>query len=67
MIPHEVIHSMKNNKTKKGIFALKVDLEKAYDKLDWDFIEYTLKEDKLTLTIVEVIMACILTCNMQVL
>ena len=33
IIIQEVIHSMNHKKGKKGLIAVKVDLEKAYDRL----------------------------------
>lgn len=38
---HEMIHSLKQTKT-LGMF-LKVDLAKAYDKVDWSFLKEVLK------------------------
>ena len=38
IIIQEVIHSMNRKKGKGGLMAIKLDLEKAYDKLSWDFI-----------------------------
>lgn len=35
---------MSKKKGKGGLMAVKVDLEKAYDKVCWDFIIDTLKE-----------------------
>ena len=35
---------MKLKKGKKGFMAIKIDLEKAYDKLNWDFIVDVLLE-----------------------
>lgn len=37
VILHEVIHELKSNK-KKGLI-LKIDFEKAYDRVRWDFLE----------------------------
>ena len=34
MVAAEVLHSMQKKKGKKGWFALKVDLEKAYDTME---------------------------------
>ena len=42
VIAQEVIHSMCKKTGKKGFMAIKVDLEKAYDRLNWDFIYETL-------------------------
>lgn len=39
IIVQEVIHSMRTKKGRKGWMAIKINLEKAYDRLKWDFIE----------------------------
>lgn len=42
IVAQEVVHSLKNFKgTKKGMI-LKIDLEKAYDRISWDFLRHTL-------------------------
>ena len=38
VVAQEVVHSMHRKTGKKGFMAIKVDLEKAYDQLNWDFI-----------------------------
>ncbi|XP_012477839.2 uncharacterized protein LOC105793478 [Gossypium raimondii] len=39
LIAYEVIHSLKMKKRgKHGNFALKLDLSKAYDRVEWDFL-----------------------------
>lgn len=38
VVAQEAVHSMRNLKGKKGIMAIKVDLEKARDRLRRDFI-----------------------------
>lgn len=42
VVVQEVIHSMKRKKGMKGWMCLKLDLEKTYDRLGWDFIEDTI-------------------------
>ena len=39
IIVQEIIHTMGKAKRKCGYMALKIDLEKAYDKLEWSFIK----------------------------
>ena len=42
IVTQEIIHSMRRKKGRKGFMAIKVDLEKAYDRLSWNFIRETL-------------------------
>ncbi|PKI64943.1 hypothetical protein CRG98_014657 [Punica granatum] len=42
IVAQELIHYMRRMKRKKGFMALKIDLEKAYDRLSWDFLNATL-------------------------
>lgn len=40
LIAFEVIHSMKNKRVgKKGDVAIKIDISKAYDLVDWNYLE----------------------------
>ena len=43
ILTQEIIHSMTVSKSKQGLMALKIDLEKAFDKLEWNFIHHVLK------------------------
>ena len=42
IIVQELIHTISKAKGKKWYMAIKIDLEKAYDKLEWSFIRATL-------------------------
>ncbi|XP_075659051.1 uncharacterized protein LOC142628906 [Castanea sativa] len=44
IIVQELIHSMKLKKGKQGYMAIKVDLEKAYDRMEWHFIRDMLRQ-----------------------
>ncbi|XP_056685700.1 uncharacterized protein [Spinacia oleracea] len=63
----EVLHSMKNRKGKKGWFALKIDLEKAYDRLDWNFIRFCLARKGFDKSSCDLIMECIASPQTSVL
>ncbi|KAL5579576.1 hypothetical protein UlMin_012018 [Ulmus minor] len=39
----EVIHAMKKKKGTKGWMGMKIDIQKAYDRLSWQFLEAVLK------------------------
>ena len=44
LIYQEVLHSMKKKQGVVGLMAIKIDLEKADDRLSWDFIKDTIME-----------------------
>ena len=37
IIVQEIIHTMARKKGKGGVMEIKLDLEKAYDRLEWSF------------------------------
>ena len=43
MIFHEVVHYLHSKRSGKGYIVLKIDLEKAYNRLSWDFVRTTLE------------------------
>nr|BAE79385.1 unnamed protein product [Ipomoea batatas] len=44
ILTQEVVHSMNNPRRKKKQMILKVDLQKAYDSVSWDYLEETLED-----------------------
>lgn len=63
----EMIHSLRNKHGKRGGMVLKIDLEKAYDRLEWPFIEETLRDVGLPNSMVDVIMKCVSSASFQLL
>ena len=68
LVDFETLHHMKNQKSKKGGFmALKLDMSKAYDKVEWRFLELTMRKMGLCNRWVDLIMSCIGSASYQVL
>lgn len=40
---NEIMHSLKWKQGRGGLMAMKVDLEKTYDKVDWGFLDEILQ------------------------
>ena len=67
VIAQEVVHSMPKKTGAIGFMPIKVDLEKAYDRLNWECISDTLREARIPPDLIQVIMACITLVTMRVL
>ena len=67
IIAQEVVHSMRRKMGKKGLMAIKIDLEKAYDRLNWIFIHETLMKLSFPFYLVYLIMECITSNSMNIL
>jgi len=38
LVAHEIMNKFRHSKGKRGYVALKLDMEKAYDRIEWDFL-----------------------------
>lgn len=67
IIVQEIIYSMEKTKGRGSYMALKIDLEKANDKLEWSFIRDTLIRLNLPRNLIELIMSCISSVSTSIL
>lgn len=67
VVAQEVIHSMRNLRGSKSFMATKIDLVKAYDILNWDFLKSALKDIGLKDWLISLILSCVSSFSMQVL
>ena len=59
VIAQELIHTIHKKKGRVGHFMLKIDLEKAYDRIEWSFIREVLILFKFPMSLVNLILECI--------
>ena len=63
----EIIHSLSMKKGRVGYMAIKVDLEKAYDKTEWSFIREVLINANLPHNLISLIMRCVSSVSTSIL
>ncbi|RDX58015.1 hypothetical protein CR513_62706, partial [Mucuna pruriens] len=66
IIAQEMFHSMHNRKEKVGCMTIKIDLEKAYDRLQHSFVQDTFEDISMSQIIVDLIWYCISTSRIKV-
>ena len=67
IIVQELVHTIGKAKGKEGYMAIKIDLEKAYDKLEWDFIRERLICANFPMDLIQTIMCCVTTATTSIL
>lgn len=58
---------MSKNRSKRGLMEMKIDLEKAYDKVRWDFLKQILLEVGFEDGFINLIMNCVTLVSYNVL
>lgn len=66
IIIQEVVHSMSNMTGRKGMMIIKLDLEKAYDRMDWSFIEDSLSLLSIPPHLIAIIKACLASLSLSI-
>ena len=67
IIVQELVHSMSKKKGKERCMAIKIDLEKAYDCMEWSFIRDTLSLFRVPSRLSSLIMSCVTSSSISVL
>ena len=67
VIVHEMLHSFKTRKVKSGLMAIKIDLQKAYDRVNWNFLQAILKNFGFDEKFVNWILECVSTVSFELL
>ena len=67
MVMQEILHSMRRKTAAKGWMAIKLDWEKAYDRLRWEFIHDTRTNIKLPNYLIEVTMNYVSSWSLNIL
>lgn len=67
VIAQEVVHSMRRGTGRKRGMVVKIDLEKAYDRIDWTFLESVLRTVGFEEGIVSIILGCLRNTQLSVL
>ena len=67
IIVQEVIRTLISRRAQTGYVALKLDLEKAYDRLEWSFIRETLEYFQVPLNLITLIMNMISSTRFHIL
>ncbi|XP_028776836.1 uncharacterized protein LOC114733531 [Neltuma alba] len=65
ILAQEIIHSMSQKQCKKSFMAVKIDLEKAYDRLRWSFVMDCLEELRLPSWMIALIKECLSSSHMH--
>jgi hypothetical protein len=68
LIAFEAFHYLKQSKAKKhGYVGIKLDMAKAYDRIEWKFLEQTLLTMGFPINLVSTIMRCVSTVSFSIL
>lgn len=68
MIAHEAFHSLKiRRKTKFFEIGLNVDMNKTYDRIEWNFLRAVLEKMGFATAQVQMVMSCITSVELEVL
>ena len=65
IVAQELLYAMERMKGRTGYMIIKIDLEKAYDRLEWGFLRNMLSSLNFCMDTVELILSCISTTSVS--
>ncbi|XP_042962379.1 uncharacterized protein LOC122296642 [Carya illinoinensis] len=68
LVAYEVLHSMNSRmKGKRGGMAIKIDMSKAYDRIEWSFVEAVMVKMEFPLRWIRLIQSCLNSVSYSIL
>ena len=59
VLAHEIVHIFKYTRKKKGFLGIKLDFQKAYDKMEWNFLLVVLRAFGFSNSFIKLIHQCL--------
>ena len=66
-LAQEIIHEMKKKKGRTGWMGLKIDIETAYDKIEWSFLKMVMTNFGFPQIWIQWVMQCVTTTSFSIL
>ena len=68
MVAFKTLHYMKNHKVStNGFMAVKLDMSKTYDHVEWDFLENLMRKMGFCMRWISLMMECVKTVSYSIL
>uniref|UniRef100_A0A803Q2T5 Reverse transcriptase domain-containing protein n=1 Tax=Cannabis sativa TaxID=3483 RepID=A0A803Q2T5_CANSA len=67
LLTQEVVNVIKKKKGKGGLLAIKMDMNKAYDRLEWGFLKAVMERFGFSTHFINLVMCCVTTVSYSIL
>ena len=67
LVAYETLHAMHSRRSgRRGSLALKLDISKAYDRVEWDFLKGIMKKLGLLERWIDRVMSCVTSTSFSI-